>query len=195
MKAFKIAPRRDFALFIVLGSLACLAAILFCPLWAKTDLPWATWGTKIIQLLIAACLIAYLCTYLWKKVTRGGNGVIRVLTVIEFVCLALIALGCILSQFKVFNISGACAIFGLCLFCRGTVEIFRAYYYQRGSSTRYPVWWLAVAIAMVAFGTYCFARPLFTDVVVLWIFVLALLVVGLCAIFYGVACRPKKKSK
>lgn len=195
MKNLKVAPRKDFVLFIIIGSLLTLAGILFFPLWASVDVPWSDWGSKIIQLIIAAFLLLYIFGYLLKKVTKGGNGVIKVLTIIEFVLLLLIALGCVLSQFKVINISGACVIFGLCLWCRGTIEIFRAYYYQRGNTTKYPLWWLCIAIALVSFGMYCIAKPLFSDMVILWIFVFLLLVLGILLIVYGSLCAPKSKKK
>lgn len=194
MKRLTVKPTRNYVLYIVGGILLCLAAVLFCPLWEKTDLPWATWGRQIIDLIIAAFLFIYLFGYLIRKLTRG-SGVVNMLTVIEFTLLTLIALGCILSQFRVLNISGACTVLGFCLWCRGVVEIFRAYYYQRGGNTRYPVWWLCVAIAMVSFGMYCIARPLFSDVTVLWIFVVALLIVGILTITVGVLSKPKSKSK
>lgn len=195
MKSLKVTPRKDFVLFIILGSLLTLAGILFFPLWAEVDVFWADWGRKIIQLIIAAFLLLYLFGYLLKKVTKGGNGVVKVLTIVEFVLLLLIALGCVLSQFKVINISGACVIFGLCLWCRGVIEIFRAYYYQKGNATKYPLWWLCVAIAMVSLGIYCIAKPLFSDIVILWIFDILLFVLGIFMIVYGSLCAPKSNKK
>lgn len=194
MKKLTVKTARNYFLYIIGGILLCLAAVLFCPLWEKTDLPWATWGRQIINLIIAACLLIYLFGFLIKKILRG-TGVVRVLTAVEFVLLMLVALGCVLSQFRVLNIAGACAVFGFCLWCRGTVEIFRAYYHQRGSAARYPVWWLCIAIAMVSFGMYCIARPLFSDITVLWIFVTVLLLLGVLAIAVGVLAKPKKKTK
>ena len=121
---------------------------------------------------------------------KRTNGVVKVLTIIEFVILALIALGCILQQFKVINVGGACAILGLALWCRGTVEIFRAYYHQKGNNEKYPVWWLAVAIALVTLGTYIFAKPVFSDVVILWIFVILILLVSIILIVDGILAKP-----
>lgn len=121
---------------------------------------------------------------------RRSNGVIKVLTIIEFSLLALIALGCILQQFKVINIGGACAILGLALWCRGVVEIFRAYYHQRGNNDRYPVWWLVIAIFLVSFGVYLFVKPLFDDIVILWIFVVLILLVSLILIVDGFLAKP-----
>lgn len=194
MKKLTVSARKDFVLFIVLGALAVIAAILFAPFWESTDVFFASWGMTALNLMIAAVLLVYLFTFLFPKILHGSRGAVLVLTLVEFLCIFLIALGCILTQFRVINISGACAILGLCLFCRGTVEIFRAYYYRGGNSKPYPVWWLAVAILMVAFGTYCFAKPLLSDEQILWIFVIALLLVGAALITYGCLCRPKSKK-
>lgn len=195
MKKLTVSARRDYPLFIVLGALAVIVAILFAPFWKDTDVFFADWGMTALNLMIAAVLLVYLFTFLFPKILHGSRGAVLVLTLVEFLCIFLIALGCILTQFKVLNISGACAILGLCLFCRGTVEIFRAYYYRGGSSKPYPVWWLGVAILMVAFGTYCFAKPLFTDEQILWIFVVFLLLLGAALITYGCLCRPKSKTQ
>ncbi len=180
---------------IVLGFVFLLAALLFAPIWNFWDsCPWKDWGTKIINLLIAAGIICYLSMFLWKKIKGSGKRVIKVLTIVEFAMLALIALGCILSQFKVFNIQGACKIFGFALWTRGVVELFRAYYYRADSKEVYPVWYLALSIVLVTFGTYCFAKPFIQDIVLLWIFVVALLCLSILCLVYGFN-KPSKTAK
>ncbi len=194
MKKWNPTPRKNDWLYICGGILAVVAAILFLPVWAKTDLPWASWGMRIVNLIIAACLMVYVANYLFPKVKRGGSGPTYMLVLIEFAVLCMIAFGCVLSQFQILNISGACVILGFCMAARGVVEIFRAYYHQADSKTKYPVWWLAVAIAFVIFGTYLVVKPLFTDTLLLWVFVLALFAYGLLLLAFGVACRQAKKA-
>ena len=195
MRKITAAPTRNFWVYILLGALSFLAAFFFAPVWQSTDMPWASLGQTVLELLIAACLFVYLFAFLLGKILHGGRGVVMLLTVLEFSCLFLIAVGCVLSQFRVINLSGACAILGLCLLCRGVVEIFRAYYYRGGSSRPYPVWWLAISIAMVIFGTYCIAKPLFDDNSVLWFFVVVLLLLAVVLIAYGIASRPHSGAK
>lgn len=192
MKKLTVSQRKDYLLFLLLGILSVIAAVLFAPPWQGVDVFFSSWGAKALDLMIAALLLVYLFSFLVPKILRGGKGAVAVLTLVEAGCVLLIAIGCILKQCKVLNISGACAILGVCLFCRGTVEIFRAYCYRGGKTRRYPVWWLAVAVFMVAFGTYCFAKPLFSDTAVLWVLVAFLLLLGVCLIVYGCLCRPKK---
>mgnify|MGYP000805301574 FL=1 len=153
--------------YIVVGIIGILLGIMLMPVWDSCPdwVFWRTWGKQIINIIICVCIILYLVFFLLKKIMKRTNGVVKVLTIIEFVILALIALGCILQQFKVINVGGACAILGLALWCRGTVEIFRAYYHQKGNNEKYPVWWLAVAIALVTLGTYIFAKPVFLSLI------------------------------
>ncbi len=183
--------------YIVIGIVLILAAVVFAPIWNKCGdwCFWKSYGMKIINLVIAAILIYYLFAFLLKKVMHGGGGVTKTLTIIEFILLSLVALGCILSQAKVFNVSGACKIFGLALWCRGVVEVFRAYYHQRDSKSKFPLWYVFVVVAMVTFGTYCFAKPFISDTVLLWIFVIFIFLYGICMIVYGGMTKPKSNKK
>lgn len=180
---------------ILLGSICLLAAVLFAPIWSWWDkCPWKDWGNQILYILIAAVIIAYLALFLFKKVRQASKRVIQVLTIVEFSLLSLIALGCIFSQFDIINIKGACQIFGLALWARGVVEIFRAYYYRSDSKEVYPVWYLAISIAMVTFGTYCFAKPFISDLVILWLFVSILIITGLLLLVLGINSKANKKA-
>ena len=180
---------------IILGAICLLAALLFAPIWNFWDsCPWKTWGSQIINILIAFCIIAYLAFYLSKKVKGPAKRAIKVLTIVEFALLSLIALGCIFSQFKVINVQGACQIFGLALWTRGVIEVFRAYYYRSDSKEVYPVWYLAISIVMLSFGVYCFAKPFIKDIVILWIFVTFLFVSGVLLLTFGINNSKKKSS-
>ena len=148
---------------------------------------------QIINILIVACIVCYLAFYLAKKLTHGKR-VIKVLTIVEFAILSLIALGCIFSQFKIINIQGACKIFGFALWTRGTIELFRAYYHRADSKEYYPVWYLAISIAMVTLGTWCVVKPFIEDIVILWLFVAFLFVVGVLLLSLGISKKPNKQN-
>ena len=168
------------------------------PIWQNAGdwVFWKDWGQNLVNIIIFACIVLYLCLFLVKKIRRRSNGVVKVLTIVEFVLMSLIALGCILQQFKVINIGGACAILGLALWCRGVVEIFRAYYHQHGNNDRYPLWWLVCAIALVSVSVYLFAKPLFSDVTLIWIFAILLILAGIILFIDGFLAKPvSKKSK
>lgn len=194
MKKRNITPKKTYWIYILFGVLAMTVAAFLLPLWPRS-MPWADWGSRALNLIIAVMLMLYLINYLLPKVCHGGNGPIYMLLLVEFALICVIALGCVLSQFKILNISGTCVIFGLCMLARGTVEIFRAYYHQKDSKAAYPVWWLAVAIFFVICGTYLMVKPLFSDELLLWLFAALLFAYGLMVLFYGVRCKPKKKKQ
>ncbi|MDE7263393.1 MAG: hypothetical protein K2N64_01850 [Anaeroplasmataceae bacterium] len=198
---FHPAKTKWFWAYIVFGILGIFIGIVLMPVWTNVEwAPWKTWGYDILNIIIFVCIVLYLCLFLIKKILTRTNGVIKVLTILEFVLLALVALGCILQQFKVITIAnGACAIVGLALWCRGAVEIFRAYYHQRGNNDRYPVWWLAVSIAFVTLGVYLIVAHPIPDVYILWTFVILILLVSIILIVDGILAKPAsrktKKSK
>ncbi len=195
-KLLTLKKTKAFWLYFIFAVIFILAAIVLAPVWSGTDVFFKGWGRKVIDIFIAILIILYLCLYLVKKVARGGNGVIKVLTIIEFVALSLIALGCIFSQLGVFKIGEPCQIAGLIMWCRGTIEIFRAYYFRGSSSVKYPVWLVAVAIALVTFGTYLYIKPLFTAAHLQWVLAAIMLAIAIFLIYAGIATKPAgKKSR
>ena len=194
---FRPKKTKLFWLFFVTGVLAILLGIMFMPIWQNAGdwVFWKDWGQNLVNIIIFACIVLYLCLFLVKKIRRRSNGVVKVLTIVEFVLMSLIALGCILQQFKVINIGGACAILGLALWCRGVVEIFRAYYHQHGNNDRYQLCWFECAIALVSVGVYLFAKPLFSDVTLIWIFAILLILAGIILFIDGFLAKPVSKKK
>ena len=182
-------------LCVIVGSISVLAAIIFAPIWNWwTNCPWGTWGTQIIDILVATLIVLYLALFLFKKIKRATKQAIKVLTIVEFALLALIALGCIFRQFNIIQVNEASQIFALALWTRGSVELFRAYYYRSDTKEVYPVWYLGVSIALVTLGTYFFAKPLIKDIAVLWIFVAVLATFGLLLLVIGINNIQKKKA-
>ncbi|MDE6660623.1 MAG: hypothetical protein K2J93_02215 [Anaeroplasmataceae bacterium] len=184
--------------YLVFGVLGLILGIMLMPVWSGMPnwVFWKSWGMQILNMIICVCILLYLFLFLLNKIYTSSNQVVKILTIIEFTFLALIALGCVLQQFKVIEIrNGACAILGLAMWCRGTVEIFRAYYHQQGNKDSYPVWWLGIAIALVSFGVYFFVLPPFRDVVILWIFVIFVILMSLILFIGGFLAIPNSKAK
>lgn len=182
-----------FWLYIVAGILGLIIAVMLMPVWDSCPdwVFWKNWGRSIVNMIICACIVLYLALFLVKKVKQHTYNVVKILTIIEFVLLALIALGCILQQFRIINIpGGACAILGVALWCRGIVEVFRAYFQQRHNKISYPLWSLAVALALITFGVYIFCRPFFSDLVLLWIFIAIIIIVSVILIADGIMAKP-----
>ena len=79
------------------------------------------------------------------------------------------------------------------MWVRGTIEVFRAYYF-RGSSTKYPLWGVAVAIALVTFGTYLYIKPLFTAKDLQWVLSAIMLAIMIVCIYAAIITNPKSKK-
>lgn len=152
-------------------------------------------GLKILNIAISLVLIIYLIAFL-LPILRHRSGNIQILMIIEFVLVALIALGLILQQFKVFNIVGACKIIGLVIWLRAIVELFRAYFYRgKESSYKYPMWYFTIILALVTLGTYMFAKPFFTDQQVVLVLSILCFIASIVLIVMGIIYLPKKSKK
>ena len=189
-----------FWLYIVLGVVIILFAIILLPLWKRVDwAPWRNWSEVIVNLIIAVFLTLYLFGYLIKKIKRTHGQTLKILTVIEFVLLALIDVYLILGQWipelNIIKVNGACAITGLALWIRGIVEIFRAYFHQKDSSDTYPIWWSCIAIGFVSLGMWMLVKPFITNEVITWIFSILFFIFGVLSIAYGIYSKPIGKSK
>ena len=192
----KIKKTKIFWVYIVVGFLLTILSVMLAPIWNSFE--WAffkDWGMSLLNLFIAACLCAYLFTYLFKKIKKADNNTNLILLLVEFIFIAMIAVGLVLTQFKIINIGGACQILGVVLWLRGSVEIFRAYYFRGTDTNTYPAYLVAVAIGLVTLGTWLFVKPLIQDIVILWIFVILLLFTSIILIAYGFASKPAKKKK
>ncbi len=190
MKKLSFKKSKLFWLYIVVGAILLLGAILLAPFWQGTDAPFSNWGASIVNITMGAVLLMYLIFYLAKKLLNASNPKIQLLTIIEFIVLTIIALGCFLAQFNILRITQPCLILGIALWSRGAIEIVRAYLYRGATDSKYPAWLLVVAIAMVTFGAYIIAAPFFTALHLQWLIVSAIFVFGGFMIFYGIKVKP-----
>lgn len=196
MKKITVKKTKAYWLYIALGILTLIFGILLLPFWGSiwNECPWKSWGTDLVMLFMALVIGLYLFMFLIKKINRY-RGVVQVLTIIEFVLLALIALGLVFSQFNILAIpKQPSVILGLALYCRGVIEIFRAYYYHHSMKTIYPVWWLVVAILFVTFGVYLMVKPLVQLTLIVWLLAISVIVIGIFLITYGALANPKAKK-
>ena len=196
MKKITVKKTKAYWLYIALGIVTLIFGILLLPFWGKiwNECPWKSWGTDLVMLFMALVIGLYLFMFLIKKINRY-RGVVQVLTIIEFVLLALIALGLVFSQFNILAIpKQPSVILGLALYCRGVIEIFRAYYYHHSMKTIYPVWWLVVAILFVTFGVYLMVKPLVQLTLIVWLLAISVIVIGIFLITYGALANPKAKK-
>lgn len=193
---------KAFWLYIVVGILSIIAGVILAPFWLKIDnsgkIFFANWGYSVLNFIIAGLILLYIGLYLVKKIANGsGNGVVKVLTIIEASLLLFIAVSAVLTQFNIdiVYVSNAGQILGLALWLRGTVEVFRAYYFKSSDETKYPVWWLVIAIIFISVGVALFVKNFLSNEVILWIVVGVLALLGIISIIVGVVKKPIKVKK
>lgn len=152
-------------------------------------------GLEILNIAIAIMLVIYLAVFLFP-IIKNKQGKMKVLTIVEFVLICIIAVGLVLQQFKVFNIVGACKIIGLVIWLRAVVELFRAYFY-RGSENgkKYASWYFCLMIVLITAGTFMFAKPFFTDKQAVLALSIICFIIAIVLISFGIAYAPKSKRK
>ncbi len=194
-KLFNTEKSKYFWAYIVIGALLMIVSIILMPFWADIapDLFFSSWGADFVKIVIAGVLALYLIEYLYKKMSAVKIKVVKVLAVIEFVILSLVAVGCIISQFSAFALDVS-VIFAIALLMRGTVEIFRAYYYNNASD-KYPVIELIVAILLVALGGYAISSTIITNEIILWVATLIAFLFSLVIFVIGFYKKPKTEKK
>ncbi len=190
MKKLSFKKTKLFWIYIVLGTLLVLGAIILAPIWNNTDAPFKGWGASAVNITMGIALSLYLIIYLAKKLINS-NFKIQLLIIIEFIVLTIIALGCFLAQFNILRITQPCMIIGIALWARGCIEIVRAYFYRGSAEHKYPAWLLVIAIAMITFGTYIIASPIFTALHLQWIIATAIFLFGAFMVFYGIKVKPQ----
>ena len=122
-----IKKTKFFWLYLTLGALLILTSLALAPFWKEVweSCPWKNLGSFVVSYIIAFIIIIYLVLYLFNRIKKSV-GTIRLLTIIEFVLLAVIAVGLIVSRLQIFNITNPSVILGIALYVRGVIEIFRA---------------------------------------------------------------------
>ncbi len=180
----------DKVLCFVLAVLAIAVGVVLLP--AVTS-----WGTTMLNWVIAAGLVAYSFAYLLGVAKRSG-GKIKLLTIIEMVVMLLIAVGLVLAQFKIFAVSEICQIVGLALALRGIVCMFKAYYYQFDSKAKYPLFSFILNLVVLILGVYIFAKPFVSNSQLVIALAVVCFVLALVLIIYAItliSADNKGKSK
>ncbi|MBR5439916.1 MAG: hypothetical protein IKV61_06880 [Clostridia bacterium] len=197
-KLFNTTKSKLFWLYIVFGALFTVLAVILMPFWkdANIDIFFAPWGYSIVKTVVAVALLLYVFLYLIKQLKKRTNNVVKVLGIIEFILLILIAAACLLNQFISFNVGTVGQILGFVLWIRGAIEVFRAYYYKDSEShSKYPVWQLFVTILLISVGTYSMFSNLLSDRAVLWAVTSIIALCGVISIILGFLKQPVRKAK
>lgn len=185
-----------FWLYFVLGALGLTLGVFLLPIWNDTSVFWKSWGGVAVSFIIFAAIVLYMVLFLARQFRKERREIIRILIVVEIVVFALIALGCLLDEFKVINVGGPCVILGMALWIRGVIGAIKGYLYRHThEERRYSVVDLAVAIFLLTFGAILMVRPLFTELHLIWLGSIAVILASLFMIFIGMLLIPDKKRK
>ena len=185
-----------FWLYFVFGALGLTLGVFLLPVWGETSVFWRGWGRAAVSFIMFAAIVLYIVLFLARQFGKERREIIRMLAVVEMVVFALVALGCILDEFKVINVGGPCVILGMALWIRGVIITIKGYLYRHThEERRYTVIDLAVAIFLITFGTILMVRPLFTEYHLIWVGAIAVILASLFIIFIGMLVVPDKKRK
>lgn len=177
---------KNFVFDLIVAVLALALAIVM--------LPPIGIGQQALNILLAVALVLYLALYLFERMVHA-RGTIFVLTLVEFSVIALIALGLILQQFKVFQISGVCRTLGLVIWLRGVIGLVRGYLVGTPRQRRrFSMLLFFGYIALVTLGTYCFAAPFISDVTLNWIFCIGFFLLFALFLVFALLVLPSKKK-
>ncbi len=188
-----------FWLYIILGVLCIFSCILFMPVWDGLDWAfWSDWGSVVLNLVLAVFLILYLSLYLIRKIKKVTNTTLKILFVVEFTIVSLIALYLILGhwipELNIIPVNGCCATIGLTLWIQGVIGVFSAYFYQRNMKQPYPIVWLCISIILVSLGISMLVKPFISDIALLWIVCCGFFISGISFLIYGIYSQPRKTN-
>lgn len=177
---------KNFIFDIIVGVLALALAIAMLP-------PFQI-GQAVLGILLAVTLFAYIVIYLFDRVRRT-KGMLFILSLAELVIVGVMALGLVLRQFSVFELSGVCATVGIVLWLRGIIALISMYVTSQNTKTKYSLPLFSLYLFITSLGMFLYARPFVSDLVLTWLicvfFFISALVFGALALLYS----PTKKKR
>lgn len=187
----KVKKTKLFWLYFVVSVLTLGLGVVMLPVWQSTSLPFNKIGVEFVNYVIGGLIIAYVASYLIPKSKKHKGSFVQTLLVIEIVLMVVVAIGCILTNLKIINISNPCQILALALWLRGVSEVFCGVF-QMKENKEYGVWRVIVAIAVITVSTYIFAKPLFDAIYVQWLVAIALILIAIALVVMGCQAKPKR---
>jgi hypothetical protein len=120
---------------------------------------------RMLHLVAAGALVIYTAFVLFPLVGRYG-GVLRIFVLGEIAVLLLVALAHACVEWVAVPLicsMEVCAVLGLALWLRATVEIVHAYLSGASGEGRVPLWRLLLCVFLSAVGVWQMADPLIAD--------------------------------
>ena len=156
-------------------------------------------GNKVLNILLAITLVAYLIIYLFDKAKRA-KGVLFILTVVEMVIICFVIVGLVVDQFSSIIISGVCRTIGLVVWLRGSVVSIGSYL-SSPTQRRYKrsLVKFLLGLLSISAGAFLMGYPLISNMALTWIicifFFICALIFGFLALLYSPSKRTAKESK
>lgn len=193
--AFNIKKTPFFWAYFVAGALLLTLGIFLLPIWEDASVFWKDWGRAAVNLIMFAAIVLYIFLFLVRQFRKERRESVKMLVIVEIVIFAVIALGLILEQFALISVGGPCAILGMALWIRGVISVIKGYLYKHTSEERrYSVAELAIAIALITFGTVLVVKPLFTELDLIWICSVAVIILAVVTLLCGILAMPQSKK-
>ncbi len=199
----KVAKTSLFWLYYVIGGICVLLAILFAPFWEEinTNIFWCRWYRYALGIMMAMAILAYVFILLIKRIKAPGqHKIVRIIMGIEFSFMIVLAtlsiIKAILVDNKKFQFFNTLEIVAIIIWLRGFVEMINAYYFDKKSEQKYPIWFLLFNIFLLSIGPLLFVVGIKynnrVDLFVCYGFCLLLLFFGAFLCIMGVLSKPIK---
>ena len=186
MKSAKKKLYKNFVFNIIIATLALALAIVMLP-------PFKI-GQTVLNILLAATLLAYIVIYLFDRVRRT-KGMLFFLSLAELVIVAVMALGLVLRQFSIFELSSVCGTVGIVLWLRGIIALVSMYVTSQNTKIKYSLPMFSLYLFVTSLGMFLYARPFISDLVLTWMicvfFFISALVFAALALLYS----PTKRKR
>lgn len=163
---------KNYIFDIVVALIALALAIVMLPVFGISEI--------FIDIMLALALGVYLVFFLFDKL-RHSKGTVFVLTIIEFIVIAIIAIGLVFQQFNIIvRLSAVCQTVGLVIWMRGVVMALSLYLASLSAKkpTRNLVKFI-IDILLISVGAALSMGTFIPDEAIEWVICVALFIAAL----------------
>ena len=188
---------KAFWVFIVLGILIVLMAVILSPIWKDMGLFFSSWGGAFVFALMGVGIVLYLVFLHGPRLKDKNehNGGVKAINIIEIVVLSMVALLSVTCQIVTLGATGPCHILGIVFWICGVLHTLRALLKKGSANTGYLIFTIILAVLSITFGTFIFLRPLFSTTDLQWVLAFILVVMGVYFFVHGIKVKPVSEKK
>lgn len=177
---------RSFILCVIVAIASLAVGIVMLPTFNIGQ----TMLNALLALVIGSCMIAFVLPEIIS--TRG---IICILNFFEFLLLALVALVLVIQEVLPFMDYATCRMLAVAIWIHGMIGIFKIYNTRVASMKRGLALPLFINIIFVTLGTYLFAIPFLSEIVMAWLFSIFFFVLTFLMIALSLLYAPKASRK